>query len=67
MEGKMGILRDLVKTGIKVAIAPIYIPVRILEKIEKNEILPAIDPHYHDSGMENRSDESKDRNDNCSS
>jgi hypothetical protein len=58
----MGILKDIVVTGVKVAFAPIHVPMTILEKIEKTKILPDLDPHYHDSGVHDAAGDRADGN-----
>ncbi|MFY9726601.1 MAG: hypothetical protein WB579_01930 [Bryobacteraceae bacterium] len=45
----MGLLTDLVKTSIKIAAAPIYIPLKIAETLEQP---PQYNHWYHDSGRE---------------
>jgi hypothetical protein len=45
----MGLFKDLVKTSIKVAAAPIYIPLKIVEKLQQP---PQYNYWYHDSGRE---------------
>jgi len=45
----MGLLKDLVKTSIKVAAAPIYIPLKVAETLQQT---PQSNHWYHDSGRE---------------
>jgi hypothetical protein len=44
----MGMLRDLVKTSLKVVAAPIYIPIKIAESLSQP---PQYNHWYHDGGQ----------------
>jgi hypothetical protein len=58
----MGILKNIAVTAVKVAFAPVHVPMKILDKIGRAKIVPDLDPHYHDSGVEDRADDNTNGN-----
>ena len=45
----MGLLKDLVKTSIKIVAAPVYVPLKIAETLQQP---PQYNHWHHDSGRE---------------
>jgi hypothetical protein len=43
-------LRELVKTGAKVVLAPVYVPLKIAEIVAEGKFIPLMETSIHDSG-----------------
>jgi len=59
----MGLIKKMVKGSIKIALAPIYLPLKALDKVDETLHKPASYEYwYHDSGVE-KGDKTSESND----